>query len=110
MIERRSQFDCAEQWLRSPLASRYDVLLAAFVNLRLLFSEVSHLLLEHTKGKQPHETPHLQTMLKVLLSQVESWQDHWLSIASDGTAYPISKVFAQDTDSMQLGRQRVRPL
>lgn len=86
MIERSSFLESVDVWYRSPLAIPSDVLLCAFVSLRLLTSEVFELLENH--GTTRLETHHYQveSLLKIIEKQVEGWQEHWLEIAEEGAS------------------------
>jgi hypothetical protein len=84
MIDRSSFLESVDVWYRSPLALPSDVLLCAFVSLRLLTSEVFELL--ETQRTTSLRTQHYQveSLLKIIEKQVEAWQEHWLDIAEEG--------------------------
>lgn len=85
MIERSGFLESVDIWYRSPWALASDVLLCAFVSLRLLTSEVFELLESQRTTSPRSQTHQLESLLKIIEKQVEAWQEHWLQIAEDGT-------------------------
>lgn len=80
MIDRSEFIETApDTWYKHPLALPSDVLLCAFVALRLLTSGVFELL----EG-QIDPARNIDPLLAILQRQVEAWQDHWLAIAEAG--------------------------
>ncbi|KEF63598.1 uncharacterized protein A1O9_01576 [Exophiala aquamarina CBS 119918] len=86
MIDRSSFLESVDTWYRSPLALPSDVLLCAFVSLRLLTSEVFELL-EIQRAPSPQSPTHqIESLLKIIERQVKAWQEHWLRIAENGVS------------------------
>lgn len=84
MIDRSSFLESVDIWYRSPLALPSDVLLCAFVSLRLLTSEVFELLEIQRSPNSRTQTHQVESLLKIVEKQVEAWQEHWLQIAENG--------------------------
>lgn len=80
MIDRSDFLENApHNWYKHPLALPSDVLLCAFVALRLLTSGLFELLEGQTDSAK-----NIDPLLSILQRQVQAWQDHWLEIAEAG--------------------------
>lgn len=84
MIERSKFIESVNTWYRSPLAITSDILLCAFTSLRLLTSEVFELLEAQCATSPKDQTYQVDSLLRILMKQIEAWQEHWLTIADEG--------------------------
>jgi len=84
MIDRSSFLESVDTWHQSPIALPSDVLLCAFVSLRLLTSEVFELLETQRAPNSRTQIHQVESLLKIVEKQVEAWQEHWLQIADNG--------------------------
>jgi hypothetical protein len=81
MIERNEFIEAVESWSKEPTATTNDSLLAAFVTLRLLTSEVFKLV-----GSCRYESSfqNVKSFLAILNNRVDQWEDKWLRACRDG--------------------------
>lgn len=83
MIERSDFIESVTTWYKSPLANDNDIVLAAFVSLRLLAADI----LEAFNPQRPTPSlthPHrFDSLLKTLTPRIEAWKKRWLQQASE---------------------------
>lgn len=82
MMERTNFIEGIEHWCKDPLATENDVLLGAFVTLRLLTSEVFKLL---GSWRQMDSSPNMSSFLTMISNRIDEWEDKWLPLCLSGT-------------------------
>lgn len=78
MIQQTEFIEDIEAWGRDTIAIDNDVLLCAFVTLRLMTSEAFSLL-NHRGSLQGTES-----LFKVLNNHIDQWKRKWMQLAKDG--------------------------
>ena len=88
MIERSGFIESIEHWSKERTATANDTLLAAFVTLRLLTSEVFKLL-----GPCRHASSfeNIKSFLTIIGNRIDEWEDKWLQACGDGMKCPNSE-------------------
>ncbi|KAI1621848.1 hypothetical protein EDD37DRAFT_667713 [Exophiala viscosa] len=81
MIERSELIESVDVWLKHDLALPMDVLLAAFVSLRLLTSDVFDVLDPNPTVDRTLQVYGTDALLKSLGCQIRTWEDHWIGLA-----------------------------
>ncbi|KIV86244.1 hypothetical protein PV11_01867 [Exophiala sideris] len=81
MIERSEFIESVEIWLKHDLALPMDVLLGAFVSLRLLTSDVFDVLEPSSTTDRALHVHGTDALLKSLGFQIRTWEDHWIRLA-----------------------------
>lgn len=88
MIERSGFIESIEHWSKEQTATASDTLLAAFVTLRLLTSEVFKLL-----GPSRHISSfaNIKSFLTIIGNRIDEWEDKWIQACGDGrrSQYPL---------------------
>lgn len=79
MIEHSPFIGSVEEWQRSALACENDVLLCAFVKLRLLAAGIPRAVFRTEQSR--HET---QPLIRLLQTGVKQWAGHWSNVAAIG--------------------------
>ncbi|OKL61715.1 hypothetical protein UA08_02333 [Talaromyces atroroseus] len=91
MIERNTFIEAIQPWCRDPLAIKNDVLLGAFVTLRLLTSEVFMLL----GSRRQMNSPRMTSFLTMISNRINEWEDKWLPLCheSDSCHYFLVRFY-----------------
>jgi hypothetical protein len=84
MIERNDFIENIDNWNKHPLAIPSDNLLCAFVNFRLMTSEVFDLLGFRRQSYLASSQQSAQSLLKIINKQVEECQNHWVRVTGAG--------------------------
>lgn len=91
MIERSEFIETAVAWGRDTLANDKDVMLCAFTTLRLMTSEAFKLLSRRDSLQS------MESLLKVLSTQIDEWEDKWLQMTTGGMCmHPSRNLRAHD--------------
>lgn len=80
MIERNRFIETIEPWCKDPTATHNDVLLGAFVTLRLLTSEVFRLL---GSRRQIDTYDNISSFLTIINSRIDEWESKWLQLCGN---------------------------
>ena len=85
MIERSEFIESVTTWYKRPLATSNDIILAAFVTLRLAAVDT----IEAYSPQHPVSPARLpsDSLLATINPLVEAWKKHWLSICSEQGSY-----------------------
>ena len=88
MIERSGFIESIEYWSKERTATANDTLLAAFVTLRLLTSEVFKLL-----GPCRHVSSfeNIKSFLTIIGNRIDEWEDKWIQACGDGRKRPSTQ-------------------
>lgn len=78
MIERDGFIESIEAWCNDPMAIPSDLLLGAFVTLRLMTSTVFKLLGSGHKGTERRTLHSVESLLTLINERIEEWGSHWL--------------------------------
>ncbi|EED21240.1 protein priB, putative [Talaromyces stipitatus ATCC 10500] len=85
MIERNKFIEAIDAWCRDPLAIENDVILGAFVTLRLLTSEVFRLL---GSWRQIHSSQNMGSFMIMISNRIDEWEDKWLPLCAQDSESP----------------------
>lgn len=85
MIERNRFIESIESWAKDPTATQNDVLLSAFVTLRLLTSEVFKML---GSRREVNSFQNIDSFLRILSHRIDEWEEKWLQFCANGNCFP----------------------
>lgn len=92
MIERSGFIESVDRWSESSVRLSEDVLLCALVSLRLITSEVFQLLEVHTTASDATSPSYSESLVEGIRSQINYWQDRWLTRATAGKSAPARLI------------------
>lgn len=85
MIERSNFIESIEHWSKERMATANDKLLAAFVTLRLLTSEVFKLL---GPCRNVSSLENIKSFLTIIGNRIDEWENKWLQACGHGRNGP----------------------
>ncbi|KUL85906.1 hypothetical protein ZTR_06420 [Talaromyces verruculosus] len=88
MIERSGFIESIEHWSKERTATANDTLLAAFVTLRLLTSEVFKLL---SPCRHVSSFENIKSFLTIIGNRIDEWEDKWIQACGDGRIRPSTQ-------------------
>jgi hypothetical protein len=81
MIEQNNFITTSHDWYKEPFAVfGADVLLCAFVSLRIISSEI----LESMSPYRARQVPQSGTLMRMLNANITRWEEKWLPVSEDG--------------------------
>jgi hypothetical protein len=90
MIETTDLITGARDWHQEPYAvPGGDILLSAFVSLRLISADM----LELALPKHGYSSSRSDLLSKLLNSEITTWEKDWLSLFNHGSSHPVSSRY-----------------
>lgn len=78
MIERSEFIESIEAWCDDRLATANDLLLGAFVTLRLITSLIFKLLGCGPRGREGRPLQNMESLLTLITGRIEEWENRWM--------------------------------